>query len=152
MEGMPLHLECSGNLVPIRKATQQPRSFSFQAFRDNRLPVSVKVCLYLTVHMPAFSVTRYVFILYSTVVLMFSCWIQCAKDPLAVLVSFPPEPPPADHPNNLFVRWFFMCAFHRRFYQFVSPLTCTVQRCALSAVNQQHHAVKVKKFFYRITS
>nr|XP_033951599.1 ankyrin-1 isoform X7 [Pseudochaenichthys georgianus] len=43
MEGMPLHLECSGNLVPIRKATQQPRSFSFQAFRDNRLPVSVKV-------------------------------------------------------------------------------------------------------------
>lgn len=43
MEGMPLHLECSGNLVPIRKATQQPRSFSFQAFRDNRLPVPVKV-------------------------------------------------------------------------------------------------------------
>uniref|UniRef100_A0A8C4RDS7 Ankyrin-1 n=1 Tax=Erpetoichthys calabaricus TaxID=27687 RepID=A0A8C4RDS7_ERPCA len=43
LEGMPLHLECSGNLVPIRKATQQPRSFSFQAFRDNRLPVSVKV-------------------------------------------------------------------------------------------------------------
>ncbi|KAL2099761.1 hypothetical protein ACEWY4_004155 [Coilia grayii] len=43
MEGMALHLECSGNLVPIRKATQQPRSFSFQAFRDNRLPVSVKV-------------------------------------------------------------------------------------------------------------
>ncbi|KAG9330199.1 hypothetical protein JZ751_026103, partial [Albula glossodonta] len=43
MEGMPLHLECSGNLLPVRKATQQPRSFSFQAFRDNRLPVSVKV-------------------------------------------------------------------------------------------------------------
>uniref|UniRef100_A0A8C7V8S4 Ankyrin 1, erythrocytic b n=1 Tax=Oncorhynchus mykiss TaxID=8022 RepID=A0A8C7V8S4_ONCMY len=43
MEGMPLHLECSGNLVPVRKATQQARSFSFQAFRDNRLPVSVKV-------------------------------------------------------------------------------------------------------------
>ncbi|XP_034728181.1 ankyrin-1a isoform X1 [Etheostoma cragini] len=43
MEGMPLHLECSGNLVPVRKATQQPRCFSFQAFRDNRLPVSVKV-------------------------------------------------------------------------------------------------------------
>ncbi|XP_017573586.2 ankyrin-1 isoform X2 [Pygocentrus nattereri] len=43
MEGMPLHLECSGNLVPVRKATQQPRTFSFQAFRDNRLPVSVKV-------------------------------------------------------------------------------------------------------------
>ncbi|TRY55096.1 hypothetical protein DNTS_034517, partial [Danionella cerebrum] len=43
MEGMPLYLECSGNLVPVRKATQQPRCFSFQAFRDNRLPVSVKV-------------------------------------------------------------------------------------------------------------
>ncbi|KAG7279487.1 hypothetical protein CRUP_035873 [Coryphaenoides rupestris] len=43
MEGMPLHLECSGNLLPIRKATQQPRCFSFQAFKDNRLPVSVKV-------------------------------------------------------------------------------------------------------------
>uniref|UniRef100_A0A665VVX5 Ankyrin 1, erythrocytic a n=1 Tax=Echeneis naucrates TaxID=173247 RepID=A0A665VVX5_ECHNA len=43
LEGMPLHLECSGNLVPVRKATQQPRCFSFQAFRDNRLPVSVKV-------------------------------------------------------------------------------------------------------------
>ncbi|XP_053085014.1 ankyrin-1a isoform X7 [Pangasianodon hypophthalmus] len=43
MEGMPLHLECSGNLIPMRKATQQPRCFSFQAFRDNRLPVSVKV-------------------------------------------------------------------------------------------------------------
>lgn len=43
MEGMPLHLECSGNLIPVRKATQQPRCFSFQAFRDNRLPVSIKV-------------------------------------------------------------------------------------------------------------
>ncbi|XP_016307407.1 ankyrin-1-like isoform X2 [Sinocyclocheilus anshuiensis] len=43
MEGMPLYLECSGNLVPIRKAAQQPRCFSFQAFKDNRLPVSVKV-------------------------------------------------------------------------------------------------------------
>ncbi|MGH0177252.1 UNVERIFIED_CONTAM: hypothetical protein FKN15_074851 [Acipenser sinensis] len=43
LDGMPLHLECSGNLIPVRKATQQPRSFSFQAFRDNRLPVSVKV-------------------------------------------------------------------------------------------------------------
>ncbi|XP_035382909.1 ankyrin-1 isoform X1 [Electrophorus electricus] len=43
MEGMALHLECSGNLVPVRKATQQSRTFSFQAFRDNRLHVSVKV-------------------------------------------------------------------------------------------------------------
>lgn len=50
MEGMPLHLECSGNLVPVRKATQQPRSFSFQAFRDNRLPVSVKVRLPLVLY------------------------------------------------------------------------------------------------------
>lgn len=45
MEGMPLYLECSGNLLPVRKATQQPRSFCFHAFRDNRLPVSVKVPL-----------------------------------------------------------------------------------------------------------
>lgn len=57
MEGMPLHLECSGNLIPIRKATQQPRCFSFQAFRDNRLPVSVKVpflfkCIYIITHWP----------------------------------------------------------------------------------------------------
>ncbi|KAG7476301.1 hypothetical protein MATL_G00081420 [Megalops atlanticus] len=43
MEGMALYLECSGNLMPMRKATQQPRCFSFQAFRDNRLPVSVKM-------------------------------------------------------------------------------------------------------------
>ncbi|XP_051951923.1 ankyrin-1-like isoform X1 [Xyrauchen texanus] len=43
MEGMPLYLECSGNLIPMRKAAQQPRCFSFQAFKDNRLPVSVKV-------------------------------------------------------------------------------------------------------------
>uniref|UniRef100_A0A4W5NLQ2 Ankyrin 1 n=1 Tax=Hucho hucho TaxID=62062 RepID=A0A4W5NLQ2_9TELE len=56
MEGMPLHLECSGNLVPVRKATQQPRCFSFQAFKDNRLPVSVKVlnppslCLHPSLH------------------------------------------------------------------------------------------------------
>uniref|UniRef100_A0AAQ4QWK6 Ankyrin 1, erythrocytic b n=1 Tax=Gasterosteus aculeatus aculeatus TaxID=481459 RepID=A0AAQ4QWK6_GASAC len=64
MEGMPLHLECSGNLVPIRKATQQPRSFSFQAFRDNRLPVSVKVCLFLTVHTAAFRLTRCAFTRY----------------------------------------------------------------------------------------
>uniref|UniRef100_A0A8C7V4W0 Ankyrin 1, erythrocytic b n=1 Tax=Oncorhynchus mykiss TaxID=8022 RepID=A0A8C7V4W0_ONCMY len=57
MEGMPLHLECSGNLVPVRKATQQARSFSFQAFRDNRLPVSVKVCLPLIVYLYFLCVT-----------------------------------------------------------------------------------------------
>ena len=77
MEGMPLHLECSGNLVPIRKATQQPRSFSFQAFRDNRLPVSVKVCLYPTNHTPAFlSLATYS---YSTVVLCDQCFQESSR-------------------------------------------------------------------------
>ncbi|CAB1319837.1 unnamed protein product, partial [Coregonus sp. 'balchen'] len=33
----------AGGYIDVRKATQQPRCFSFQAFRDNRLPVSVKV-------------------------------------------------------------------------------------------------------------
>uniref|UniRef100_H3AVS9 Ankyrin-1 n=1 Tax=Latimeria chalumnae TaxID=7897 RepID=H3AVS9_LATCH len=42
-EGMPLYVDISGNLIAVRKATQQQRSFSFQAFRDNRLPISVKV-------------------------------------------------------------------------------------------------------------
>lgn len=39
---MPLHTELSGNLVPIKKATQQ-RSFLFQSFRENRLIIPVKV-------------------------------------------------------------------------------------------------------------
>uniref|UniRef100_A0A670K445 Ankyrin 1 n=1 Tax=Podarcis muralis TaxID=64176 RepID=A0A670K445_PODMU len=42
VEGMPLHTELSGNLVPIKKATQQ-RSFLFQSFRENRLIIPVKV-------------------------------------------------------------------------------------------------------------
>ncbi|XP_029459585.1 ankyrin-1 isoform X7 [Rhinatrema bivittatum] len=42
LEGMPLYTELSGNLVPLKKATQQ-RSFTFQAFRENRLAMPVKV-------------------------------------------------------------------------------------------------------------
>uniref|UniRef100_A0A8D2Q6T4 Ankyrin 1 n=1 Tax=Varanus komodoensis TaxID=61221 RepID=A0A8D2Q6T4_VARKO len=41
IEGMPLHTELSGNLVPIKKAAQQ-RSFQFQAFRENRLIIPVR--------------------------------------------------------------------------------------------------------------
>jgi len=39
---MPLHVELSGNLVPIKKATQ-PRTFLFQSFRENRLAIPIKV-------------------------------------------------------------------------------------------------------------
>ncbi|XP_069473770.1 ankyrin-1 isoform X5 [Ambystoma mexicanum] len=42
LEGMPLFIDLSGNLVPLKKATQQ-RSFNFQAFRENRLAIPVKV-------------------------------------------------------------------------------------------------------------
>ncbi|NWU63144.1 ANK1 protein, partial [Pterocles burchelli] len=42
VEGMPLHVELSGNLVPIKKATQ-PRTFLFQSFRENRLAIPIKV-------------------------------------------------------------------------------------------------------------
>nr|XP_033804835.1 ankyrin-1 isoform X4 [Geotrypetes seraphini] len=42
LEGMPLYTELSGNLLPLKKATQQ-RSFTFQAFRENRLAIPVKV-------------------------------------------------------------------------------------------------------------
>ncbi|XP_068277686.1 ankyrin-1 isoform X3 [Nyctibius grandis] len=41
-EGMPLHVELSGNLVPVKKATQ-PRTFLFQSFRENRLAIPIKV-------------------------------------------------------------------------------------------------------------
>ncbi|XP_058050537.1 ankyrin-1 isoform X6 [Ahaetulla prasina] len=41
-EGMPLHMELSGNLLPIKKAAQQ-RSFLFQSFHENRLIIPVKV-------------------------------------------------------------------------------------------------------------
>ncbi|NXN33520.1 ANK1 protein, partial [Nycticryphes semicollaris] len=42
VEGMPLHVEVSGNLVPVKKATQ-PRTFLFQSFRENRLAIPIKV-------------------------------------------------------------------------------------------------------------
>uniref|UniRef100_A0A8C8SQF6 Ankyrin 1 n=1 Tax=Pelusios castaneus TaxID=367368 RepID=A0A8C8SQF6_9SAUR len=42
LEGMPLHVEISGNLVPVKKATQQ-RTFHFQSFQENRLAIPVKV-------------------------------------------------------------------------------------------------------------
>uniref|UniRef100_A0A4W3H8M1 Ankyrin 1, erythrocytic a n=1 Tax=Callorhinchus milii TaxID=7868 RepID=A0A4W3H8M1_CALMI len=42
LEGMPLYVECSGNIVPVRKAGQQ-RCFNFQSFKENRLPISIKV-------------------------------------------------------------------------------------------------------------
>ncbi|XP_015738591.1 ankyrin-1 isoform X2 [Coturnix japonica] len=42
VEGMPLHVELSGNLVPIKKATQS-RTFLFQSFQENRLAIPFKV-------------------------------------------------------------------------------------------------------------
>ncbi|XP_042742205.1 ankyrin-1 isoform X6 [Lagopus leucura] len=42
VEGMPLHVELSGNLVPVKKATQS-RTFLFQSFRENRLALPIKV-------------------------------------------------------------------------------------------------------------
>ncbi|XP_048450819.1 ankyrin-1-like, partial [Rhincodon typus] len=42
LEGMPLYVECSGNIVPVRKAGQQ-RCFTFRSFKENRLPITVKV-------------------------------------------------------------------------------------------------------------
>ncbi|KAM6431759.1 ankyrin-1 isoform 5-T7 [Liasis olivaceus] len=41
-EAMPLHMELSGNLLPIKKAAQQ-RSFLFRSFHENRLIIPVKV-------------------------------------------------------------------------------------------------------------
>uniref|UniRef100_A0A670Z995 Ankyrin 1 n=1 Tax=Pseudonaja textilis TaxID=8673 RepID=A0A670Z995_PSETE len=45
-EGMPLHMELSGNLLPIKKAAQQ-RSFLFQSFHENRLIIPVGFVLLL---------------------------------------------------------------------------------------------------------
>ncbi|XP_067857341.1 ankyrin-1-like isoform X19 [Heptranchias perlo] len=42
LEGMPLYVECSGNIVPVRKAGQQ-RCFNFHSFKENRLPITIKV-------------------------------------------------------------------------------------------------------------
>ncbi|XP_069774149.1 ankyrin-1-like isoform X1 [Narcine bancroftii] len=41
-EGMPLYVECSGNIMPVRKAGQQ-RCFNFHSFKENRLPITIKV-------------------------------------------------------------------------------------------------------------
>ncbi|XP_075063186.1 ankyrin-1 isoform X3 [Mixophyes fleayi] len=42
LDGTQLFVELSGNLIPQRKATQQ-RSFTFQAFKENRLALPIKV-------------------------------------------------------------------------------------------------------------
>ncbi|CAJ0932586.1 unnamed protein product [Ranitomeya imitator] len=42
MDGTQLFVELSGNLIPLKKATQQ-RSFTFQAFKENRLALPIKV-------------------------------------------------------------------------------------------------------------
>ncbi|XP_038641622.1 ankyrin-1-like [Scyliorhinus canicula] len=42
LEGMPLYVECSGNIAPVRKAGQ-PRCFNFHSFKENRLPIPIKV-------------------------------------------------------------------------------------------------------------
>ncbi|XP_007895306.2 ankyrin-3 isoform X9 [Callorhinchus milii] len=42
LEGKIIHLDCYGNLVPLAKAGQ-PLVFTFYAFKENRLPFSVKV-------------------------------------------------------------------------------------------------------------
>ncbi|XP_041065918.1 ankyrin-1-like isoform X2 [Carcharodon carcharias] len=42
LEGMPLYVECSGNIVPVRKTGQQ-RCFNFHSFKENRLPIAIKV-------------------------------------------------------------------------------------------------------------
>ncbi|KRT86355.1 hypothetical protein AMK59_1656, partial [Oryctes borbonicus] len=42
LEGKPQYIEFAGNLVPITKSGE-PLQFSFRAFRENRLPFSVRV-------------------------------------------------------------------------------------------------------------
>ncbi|KAM9313284.1 ankyrin-1 [Gastrophryne carolinensis] len=42
MDGTQLFVELAGNLIPLKKATQQ-RSFTFQAFKENRLALPIKV-------------------------------------------------------------------------------------------------------------
>ncbi|XP_063304516.1 ankyrin-1 isoform X2 [Pelobates fuscus] len=42
LDGTQLFVELSGNLIPLKKATQQ-RSFIFQAFKENRLALPIKV-------------------------------------------------------------------------------------------------------------
>ncbi|XP_063817862.1 ankyrin-3 isoform X22 [Pseudophryne corroboree] len=42
LEGKPIHVDCYGNLTPLTKGGQQ-LIFNFYAFKENRLPFSVKV-------------------------------------------------------------------------------------------------------------
>ncbi|XP_060712657.1 ankyrin-1-like isoform X2 [Hemiscyllium ocellatum] len=42
LEGTPLYVECSGNIAPVRKTGQQ-RCLTFRSFRENRIPIAVKV-------------------------------------------------------------------------------------------------------------
>ncbi|KAM4032859.1 ankyrin-3 isoform 15-T15 [Anomaloglossus baeobatrachus] len=42
LEGKPIHVDCYGNLAPLTKGGQQ-LVFNFYAFKENRLPFSVKV-------------------------------------------------------------------------------------------------------------
>ncbi|KAM4702522.1 ankyrin-3 [Rhinophrynus dorsalis] len=42
LEGKPIHVDCYGNLAPLTKGGQQ-LIFNFYAFKENRLPFSVKV-------------------------------------------------------------------------------------------------------------
>lgn len=42
LEGKPQYLEFAGNLVPVTKSGDQ-LSFNFYAFRENRLPFTVRV-------------------------------------------------------------------------------------------------------------
>lgn len=44
LEGRAIHLDCYGNLTPLTKAGQQ-LALNFFAFKENRLPFSVKVLL-----------------------------------------------------------------------------------------------------------
>lgn len=42
LEGKPIYVDCFGNLVPLTKSGQH-HIFSFFAFKENRLPLFVKV-------------------------------------------------------------------------------------------------------------
>ncbi|XP_036402077.1 ankyrin-3-like isoform X3 [Megalops cyprinoides] len=42
LEGKPIHVDCYGNLAPLTKTGQQ-LVFNFYAFKENRLPFSVKI-------------------------------------------------------------------------------------------------------------
>lgn len=42
LEGKPIYVDCYGNLAPLTKGGQQ-LVFNFYAFKENRLPFSIKV-------------------------------------------------------------------------------------------------------------